>query len=71
MSRERTCRWCENYVPRARMCVDERSGRPGMPLRRGANESCNHFLEWRPVSPDVQLFQRRDRIEAYPRKETE
>lgn len=40
MAKERDCRWCEHFVPRAGMCVQTR---PGTPRERNAAEECQHF----------------------------
>ncbi len=58
------CRWCEYYVPRAGMCTHDLSARPGMPLKRLATDSCQHFDHWKPPGDGVKELQTDDRSHA-------
>lgn len=67
--KKKTCRGCEHFVPRSGMCVHAFSARPGMPLKRRADETCQHHERWRPPSDGVKEHQTADRINAFPAME--
>lgn len=66
LDRAKTCRWCEYFVPRAGMCVAPHAGLNDVPLRRRADDRCEHWWRWRPPSDGVKQLQTEDRVEAFP-----